>query len=104
MTVLIFIEARALAGSCARKKRQALPDFLKGLNLIETSVMNFVIIETSRMESLLCNRITRLIEAHKKCLGYIHESGRSAEAPEVALCTSSTRFSVLRGVVSCRVQ
>ena len=44
IVVLIFIVVRALAGSCARKKRQALPDLLKGLNVTETLVMNFVII------------------------------------------------------------
>ena len=44
IVVFIFIVARAFAGSCARKKRQALPDFLNGLNLTETSVMNLVII------------------------------------------------------------
>ena len=44
IVVLIFIVVRALAGSCARKKRQALSDLLKGLNLTETFVMNLVII------------------------------------------------------------
>lgn len=47
IVVLIFMVVRALAGSCARKKRQALPDLLNGLNLIETSVMNRVIIAES---------------------------------------------------------
>ena len=50
--MLILIAVRALAGSCARKKRQALPDLLNGLNLTETSVMNCVIIAEVANECL----------------------------------------------------
>ena len=42
--VFIFIVVRALAGSWARKRRHAFADFLNGLNLRETSVINLVII------------------------------------------------------------
>ena len=41
--VLIFIVCRALGGSCARKIRHVFPRLEKGLNLVETSVMNLVI-------------------------------------------------------------
>ena len=42
--VLIFIAGRALAGRWARKIRHVFEGFLKGLNLVVTSVMCFVII------------------------------------------------------------
>ena len=69
IVVLIFIDVRALAGSCARKKRQALPDLLKGLNLTETFVMNFVIIAVvGNTELELWSVIERLIEKPSRML------------------------------------
>lgn len=49
--VLIFIVCRALGGRWARKIRQVFPRLEKGLNLVETSVMNLVImvVENSRL-------------------------------------------------------
>lgn len=49
--VLIFMVCRALGGSWARKIRQVFPRLENGLNLVETSVMNLVIIvaENSRL-------------------------------------------------------
>ena len=41
--VLIFIVCRALGGNCARNIRHVLARFEKGLNLVETSVINLVI-------------------------------------------------------------
>lgn len=42
--VLIFIVCRAFGGRCDRKTRQVFARGEKGLNLVETSVMNLVII------------------------------------------------------------
>lgn len=41
--VLIFIVVLALAGRCARNTRHVFEGFVKGLNLVVTSVMCFVI-------------------------------------------------------------
>lgn len=63
---------RALAGSCARKKRQAFPDLLKGLSLTETFVMNFVIIAVLGATDLELRSVTKhLIE---KPLSLLHTS------------------------------
>ena len=68
IVVLIFIVVRALAGSCARKKRQAFPDLLKGLNLTETFVMNFVIIAVLGATELELRSVTKhLIEKPYAC-------------------------------------
>ena len=41
--VLIFMVVLALAGRCARNTRHVFEGFVKGLNLVVTSVMCFVI-------------------------------------------------------------
>ncbi len=46
--VFIFIVVRAFAGKYARKTRHVFEGFLKGLNLVVTSVMCFVIIPTTK--------------------------------------------------------
>lgn len=66
IVVLIFMVGRALEGSCARKKRQAFPDLLKGLSLTETFVMNFVIIAVLGATDLELRSVTKhLIETFK---------------------------------------
>lgn len=50
--MLTFIICRALDGRWARKERHVLADFLKGLNFVETSVMNLVIISRATGENL----------------------------------------------------
>ena len=72
IVVLIFIDARALAGSCARKKRQAIPDLLKGSNLTETFVMNFVIIAVLGNTELELGSVTRRL-TEKSELSLLHD-------------------------------
>lgn len=48
IVVLIFMVVLALAGRCARKTRHVLEGFVKGLNLVVTSVMCFVIMAATR--------------------------------------------------------
>ena len=63
--VFIFMVVRALAGSWARKRRHAFADFLNGLNLRETSVINLVIIANCRKVTKTLGQSERTKGAHR---------------------------------------
>lgn len=65
--VLIFIVCRALGGRWARKIRQVFPRLEKGLNLVETSVMNLVIMVAEN--SRLARKISHIVNGTPRPTG-----------------------------------